>query len=197
MAYSVPKHWRHMKVLLLFWGGCLGSAADRDGVHMGRGDYFYRSGCNMKQRPQSGCINNCFSQTRCLFTFHGDGLGPDCPWSTSPLYLILKKRTSWSATLNAKPATCLKPCHVTRPVLHLFQLLQPDLRLAMDYMNNASNSYSSGDTMSSSLANMTINDQHHQENGVQMGHRSPGDAKMKGRTNTGQMCSLNKVKWWL
>ncbi|KAG8008832.1 Microtubule-associated protein tau [Nibea albiflora] len=55
----------------------------------------------------------------------------------------------------------------------------PDLRLAMDYANNASNSYSSGDTMSSSLANMTINDQHHQENGVQMGHRSPGDAKMK------------------
>ncbi|KAM9336952.1 uncharacterized protein ABDE67_019986 [Symphorus nematophorus] len=49
----------------------------------------------------------------------------------------------------------------------------------MDYVNNASNSYSSGDTMSSSLANMTINDQHHQENGVQMGHRSPGDAKMK------------------
>uniref|UniRef100_A0A8P4JXC5 Microtubule-associated protein n=1 Tax=Dicentrarchus labrax TaxID=13489 RepID=A0A8P4JXC5_DICLA len=49
----------------------------------------------------------------------------------------------------------------------------------MDYMNNASNSYSSGETMSSSLANMTINDQHHQENGVQMGHRSPGDAKMK------------------
>uniref|UniRef100_A0A671YD08 Microtubule-associated protein n=1 Tax=Sparus aurata TaxID=8175 RepID=A0A671YD08_SPAAU len=33
----------------------------------------------------------------------------------------------------------------------------------MDYVNN---SYSSGDTMSSSLANMTINDQHHQENGV-------------------------------
>ncbi|CAJ1079999.1 microtubule-associated protein tau-like isoform X1 [Xyrichtys novacula] len=56
---------------------------------------------------------------------------------------------------------------------------QPDLRLAMDYMNNASNSYSSGDTMSSTLANMTINDQHHQENGVQMGLRSPGDAKMK------------------
>ncbi|KAE8283855.1 Microtubule-associated protein tau Neurofibrillary tangle protein Paired helical filament-tau [Larimichthys crocea] len=49
----------------------------------------------------------------------------------------------------------------------------------MDYANNASNSYSSGDTMSSSLANMTINDQQHQENGVQMGHRSPGDAKMK------------------
>ncbi|XP_044194079.1 microtubule-associated protein tau isoform X7 [Thunnus albacares] len=55
----------------------------------------------------------------------------------------------------------------------------PDLRPAMDYTNNASNSYSSGDTMSSSLANMTINEQHHQENGVQMGHRSPGDAKMK------------------
>ncbi|KAM4525318.1 uncharacterized protein PAE49_001287 isoform 11-T11 [Odontesthes bonariensis] len=49
----------------------------------------------------------------------------------------------------------------------------------MDYMNNASNSYSSGDTMSGSLANMTINDQHHQENGVQVGHRGPGDAKMK------------------
>lgn len=40
----------------------------------------------------------------------------------------------------------------------------------MDYVNNTSNSYSSGDTMSSSLANMSINDQHHQENGVQMGH---------------------------
>ncbi|XP_071781289.1 uncharacterized protein mapta isoform X2 [Centroberyx gerrardi] len=48
-----------------------------------------------------------------------------------------------------------------------------------DYMNNASNSYSSGDTMNASLAGMTINDLHHQENGVQMGHRSPGDAKMK------------------
>lgn len=41
----------------------------------------------------------------------------------------------------------------------------------MEYVNNA-NSYSSGDTMSSSLANMTIKDQHHQENGV----------KMKGQT---------------
>uniref|UniRef100_A0A8C8DZZ6 Microtubule-associated protein n=1 Tax=Oryzias sinensis TaxID=183150 RepID=A0A8C8DZZ6_9TELE len=51
----------------------------------------------------------------------------------------------------------------------------------MDFMNNASNSYGSGDTMSSSLANMTINDQHHQENGVQMGHRNAGDAKMKGQ----------------
>ncbi|XP_070846424.1 microtubule-associated protein tau-like isoform X14 [Chaetodon trifascialis] len=49
----------------------------------------------------------------------------------------------------------------------------------MDYVNNASNSYASGDTMSSSLANMTISDQHRQENGVQLGHRSPGDAKMK------------------
>ncbi|XP_038164715.1 microtubule-associated protein tau isoform X19 [Cyprinodon tularosa] len=38
----------------------------------------------------------------------------------------------------------------------------------MEYMNNASNSYGSGDTVSSSLANMTINDQHHQENGVKM-----------------------------
>uniref|UniRef100_A0A3Q3AEP3 Microtubule-associated protein n=1 Tax=Kryptolebias marmoratus TaxID=37003 RepID=A0A3Q3AEP3_KRYMA len=36
----------------------------------------------------------------------------------------------------------------------------------MEYMNNASNSYGSGDAVSSSLANMTINDQHHQENGV-------------------------------
>ncbi|KAF3853967.1 hypothetical protein F7725_014655 [Dissostichus mawsoni] len=45
-------------------------------------------------------------------------------------------------------------------------LLQPDLRLAMDYTNNSSNSYTSGDTMSSSLANMTISDQHHQENGI-------------------------------
>uniref|UniRef100_A0A3Q2CZS2 Microtubule-associated protein n=1 Tax=Cyprinodon variegatus TaxID=28743 RepID=A0A3Q2CZS2_CYPVA len=38
----------------------------------------------------------------------------------------------------------------------------------MEYMNNASNSYGSGDTVSASLANMTINDQHHQENGVKM-----------------------------
>ncbi|XP_067345328.1 microtubule-associated protein tau-like isoform X23 [Channa argus] len=52
----------------------------------------------------------------------------------------------------------------------------PDLRPAMDYMNN---SHSSGDTVSSSLANMFVSDQRHQENGVQMGHRSPGDAKMK------------------
>ncbi|XP_076743845.1 uncharacterized protein mapta isoform X9 [Maylandia zebra] len=41
----------------------------------------------------------------------------------------------------------------------------------MEYVNNA-NSYSSGDTMSSSLANMTIKDQHHQENGVKMKVRS-------------------------
>ena len=51
----------------------------------------------------------------------------------------------------------------------------------MDYMNNASNSYSSGDAMSSSLANVTLSEQRHQENGVQAGHRSPGDAKMKGQ----------------
>ncbi|XP_014876620.1 microtubule-associated protein tau isoform X6 [Poecilia latipinna] len=38
----------------------------------------------------------------------------------------------------------------------------------MEYMNNASNSYGSGDTVSASLTNMTINDQHHQENGVKM-----------------------------
>ncbi|KAI3365018.1 hypothetical protein L3Q82_000955 [Scortum barcoo] len=55
----------------------------------------------------------------------------------------------------------------------------PDLRPAMEYVNNASNSYGSGDTVSSSLANMTISEQHHQENGVQTGHRSPADAKMK------------------
>ncbi|XP_067345307.1 microtubule-associated protein tau-like isoform X4 [Channa argus] len=55
----------------------------------------------------------------------------------------------------------------------------PDLRPAMDYMNN---SHSSGDTVSSSLANMFVSDQRHQENGVQMGHRSPGDAKMKEDT---------------
>ncbi|XP_031170563.1 microtubule-associated protein tau-like isoform X15 [Sander lucioperca] len=67
----------------------------------------------------------------------------------------------------------------------------PDLRPPMDYTNSASNSYSAGDTMSSSLANMTINDQHHQENGVQMGHRSPGDAKMK---ETEASLSENGVK---
>ncbi|XP_022597997.1 microtubule-associated protein tau-like isoform X2 [Seriola dumerili] len=67
--------------------------------------------------------------------------------------------------------------------------VDPDLRLAMEYANNASNSYSSGDPMSASLANMTISDQHHQENGVQMGHRSPGDTKMKaagGAASTAQ-----------
>ncbi|XP_045925447.1 microtubule-associated protein tau isoform X8 [Micropterus dolomieu] len=66
----------------------------------------------------------------------------------------------------------------------------------MDYMNNASNSYSSGDTMSSSLANMTISDQHHQENGVQMGHRGPGDAKMKAETSAekgGVEAELSKI----
>ncbi|XP_076007685.1 uncharacterized protein LOC143001787 isoform X1 [Genypterus blacodes] len=49
----------------------------------------------------------------------------------------------------------------------------------MDYVNNAANSYSSGDAGSASLASMTIGEQNHQENGVQMGHRSPGDAQMK------------------
>lgn len=66
---------------------------------------------------------------------------------------------------------------MTRPVLHL----QPDLQPAMDYVNNASNSYGSGDAVSASVANMSIHDQRHQENGVQMGHGSPGDAKMKGQ----------------
>ncbi|XP_040033091.2 uncharacterized protein LOC120819595 isoform X37 [Gasterosteus aculeatus] len=55
----------------------------------------------------------------------------------------------------------------------------PNPRSAMDYTNNASDSYSSGDTMTSSLANMTISDQHRQENGVLGGHRSPGEAVMK------------------
>ncbi|KAM9560677.1 uncharacterized protein mapta isoform 19-T30 [Salvelinus alpinus] len=55
-----------------------------------------------------------------------------------------------------------------------------------DYMNNAPNTYSynSGDTMSASLAGMTINDLHHQENGVQLGHRSPGDGPMKATGGT-------------
>lgn len=68
---------------------------------------------------------------------------------------------------------------MTCPALHL----QPDLQPAMDYVNNASNSYGSGDAVSASVANMSIHDQRHQENGVQMGHRSPGDAKMKGQGN--------------
>lgn len=67
--------------------------------------------------------------------------------------------------------------HVTCPVLRS----QPDLQPAMDYVNNASNSYGSGDAVSASVANMSIHDQRHQENGVQMGRRSPGDAKMKGQ----------------
>lgn len=61
--------------------------------------------------------------------------------------------------------------------------MQPDLQPAMDYVNNASNSYGSGDAMSSSLANMSIGDQH--QNGVQSGHRSPGDVKMKGQRASG------------
>ncbi|XP_062270260.1 microtubule-associated protein tau isoform X3 [Platichthys flesus] len=56
---------------------------------------------------------------------------------------------------------------------------QPDLQPAMDYTNNSSNSHGPGDTVTSSLAGMSITEQHHQENGVQVGHRSPGDAKMK------------------
>ncbi|XP_019901954.2 microtubule-associated protein tau isoform X3 [Esox lucius] len=53
-----------------------------------------------------------------------------------------------------------------------------------DYMNNAPNAYSynAGDPMSASLAGMTINDLHYQENGVQLGHRSPGDGPMKVRS---------------
>lgn len=52
----------------------------------------------------------------------------------------------------------------------------------MDHMNNASNSYGPGDTMNASLASMSINEQQHQENGVQTGPRSPGEVKMKGQT---------------
>ncbi|KAG7232338.1 hypothetical protein INR49_009009 [Caranx melampygus] len=72
-----------------------------------------------------------------------------------------------------------KAVNMSRSVGEISAAVQfvPDLRLAMEYANNASNSYSSGDTMSASLANMTINDQHHQENGVQMGHRSPETPK--------------------
>ncbi|XP_062416078.1 microtubule-associated protein tau isoform X2 [Pungitius pungitius] len=51
--------------------------------------------------------------------------------------------------------------------------LSPNPRSPMDYTN------SYGDTMTSSVANMTISDQHRQENGVQGGHRSPGEAVMK------------------
>ncbi|XP_077959080.1 microtubule-associated protein tau isoform X46 [Gasterosteus aculeatus] len=61
----------------------------------------------------------------------------------------------------------------------------------MDYTNNASDSYSSGDTMTSSLANMTISDQHRQENGVLGGHRSPGEAVMKA---TGGAASTAQAK---
>ncbi|KAM8836312.1 uncharacterized protein AB9W97_002071 isoform 10-T10 [Spinachia spinachia] len=64
--------------------------------------------------------------------------------------------------------------------------VSPNPRSQMDYANN---SYSSGDTMTSSVANMTISDQHRQENGVQGGHRSPGEAVMKatgGAVSTAQ-----------
>ncbi|KAG7506291.1 microtubule-associated tau-like isoform X21 [Solea senegalensis] len=59
---------------------------------------------------------------------------------------------------------------------------QPDLRLAMDYVNNASNSCSSGDAVSASLANMNLKDQHNQENGVQMGHMKAGGAAAAAST---------------
>lgn len=52
----------------------------------------------------------------------------------------------------------------------------------MDYVNNGSNSYGPGDAVSSSVASMSLGEQQHQENGVQAGHRGPGDAKMKGQT---------------
>ncbi|MED6237742.1 hypothetical protein ATANTOWER_004863 [Ataeniobius toweri] len=54
----------------------------------------------------------------------------------------------------------------------------------MEYMNNASNSYGSGDTVSASLANMTINDQHHQENGVKM-KAGAASSTAQGKTNNG------------
>uniref|UniRef100_A0A3B3XTD1 Microtubule-associated protein n=1 Tax=Poecilia mexicana TaxID=48701 RepID=A0A3B3XTD1_9TELE len=56
----------------------------------------------------------------------------------------------------------------------------------MEYMNNASNSYGSGDTVSASLTNMTINDQHHQENGVKM--------KAGGASSTAQVKTNNGDK---
>uniref|UniRef100_A0A3B4ABF8 Microtubule-associated protein n=1 Tax=Periophthalmus magnuspinnatus TaxID=409849 RepID=A0A3B4ABF8_9GOBI len=52
----------------------------------------------------------------------------------------------------------------------------------MDYVNNTSNSYSAGDTMNASLANMSLN---HQENGVQMGHAMKGESwGTEGTDNT-------------
>lgn len=63
----------------------------------------------------------------------------------------------------------------------------------MDYVNNGSNSYGSGEAVSSSLANMSIHDQRHQENGVQMAHRSPGDAKMKGQSDVSVHCPVGAV----
>uniref|UniRef100_A0A3P9NU27 Microtubule-associated protein n=1 Tax=Poecilia reticulata TaxID=8081 RepID=A0A3P9NU27_POERE len=56
----------------------------------------------------------------------------------------------------------------------------------MEYMNNASNSYGAGDTVSASLTNMTINDQHHQENGVKM--------KAGGASSTAQVKTNNGDK---
>ncbi|TWW82093.1 hypothetical protein D4764_01G0019080 [Takifugu flavidus] len=66
-----------------------------------------------------------------------------------------------------------------RKAFRILAFAAPDLQPAMDY--NASNSYGPGDAVSASVANMSIHDQRHQENGVQMGHRGPGDAKMKGQ----------------
>lgn len=55
----------------------------------------------------------------------------------------------------------------------------------MDYANNGSNSYGSGDAMSSSLANMSIGDQH--QNGV-------GDVKMKGQRAWGECACVGESK---
>lgn len=120
-----------------------------------RVDYFSPPGCNLKPGAPSAGINNP------LFTGSGSVCG------APSLYLSPDSRRS----------PRLRSGHVTCPVLPS----QPDLQPAMDYANNASNSYGSGDAVSAAVANMSIHEQRHQENGVQMGHRSPGDAKMKGQ----------------
>ncbi|XP_058477396.1 microtubule-associated protein tau isoform X6 [Solea solea] len=103
--------------------------------------------------PTSGCINNYFLQTQCLFTFSGDG----------PEFVL-----------------------TGRPSVH-----EPDLRLAMDYVNNASNSCSSGDAVSASLANMNLKDQHNQENGVQMGHMKENGA-VRGENGVKSVCEVSQ-----
>nr|XP_043869700.1 microtubule-associated protein tau isoform X10 [Solea senegalensis] len=103
--------------------------------------------------PTSGCINNYFLQTQCLFTFSGDG----------PEFVL-----------------------TGRPSVH-----EPDLRLAMDYVNNASNSCSSGDAVSASLANMNLKDQHNQENGVQMGHMKENGAVL-GENGVKSVCEVSQ-----